>query len=85
AQGWLRRILDDVTPEEVVALLRKWGPATRARAGFFAGACGAETLAAAIVPLTVAGDGPFYTGRQRERGPFSAQWRVYDTGRVGSS
>ncbi len=82
AQGWIRRILDDVTPEEVAALLRDRGAATRARAGYFADTCGAAILADAIAPLTVAGAGPFYTGPQRERGPFAARWRVYDTGHV---
>ena len=85
AQGWLRRLLDDVTPEEVVAALQDRGAGTRARAGFVASTCGAEALADAIAPLTVAGHGPFYTGPQHEPGPFSARWRVYDTGHVGGS
>ncbi len=82
AQGWLRRLFADTTPEAVAETLVDRGPATRARAGYIADACGAAAHAAAIAALGNVGPGPFYTGPRRSDGFFAARWRVYDTGRV---
>ena len=84
ARGWLRRLLDDAPPEEVAAILRDRGVATRARAGFLAETCGATEHTTAIAALGPLGDGPFYTGPRRVDGTFSPRWRVYDSGRIGA-
>ncbi len=95
AQGWLSRLLDDASPAAIAAALAGRGPATRARAGYIAEACGAETHAAAIAALGDVGSGPYYTGPRPGRGgraqgaaragdPFAPRWRVYDTGRVAA-
>jgi len=98
AQGWLRRLLDDASPAAVAATLAGRGPATRARAGYIAEACGAEAHAAAIAALGDVGAGPYYTGPRPGPGgrahgtngaartgeAFAPRWRVYDTGRVAA-
>lgn len=83
ARGWLCRLLDDISPEDVVCTLQDRGAATRARAGYFADVCGATAHADLIAALTDGQGGPFYTGPRHRDGPFSARWRVYDTGHVG--
>lgn len=82
ARGWLCRLIEDATPSDVVRALHDRGVATRARAGYLADLCGADAHAAAVATLGPIGKGPFYTGPRRAGGPFSARWRVYDTGRV---
>ncbi len=95
ARGWMRRLLDDATPAEVAEALAGRGPATRARAGYIAEACGAEAHAAAIAALGDVGAGPYYTGPRpgaegqasgvaRAEEAFAPRWRVYDTGRVAA-
>lgn len=85
ARGWLRRLLDDTSPDDVAQALHDRGAATRARAGYLAEICGASAHAAAIAALGSTGRGPFYTGPRHDDGAFSARWRVYDTGHVGGS
>ncbi len=75
AQGWLRRLLDDTTPDAVAAALAGRGPATRARAGYIADVCGAQTHAAAIAALGAIGAGPYYTG-SRETGSSEGDTRA---------
>lgn len=82
AQGWLRRLLKDTSPEEVARVLRDRGTSTRARAGYMAEVCGAKAHAEAIEALGSIGRGPYYTGDRHHHGHFSAHWRVYDTGAV---
>jgi hypothetical protein len=81
ASGWVRRLLEDVPPAEVVDALRAVGAAARARAGYMAEAVGAQAHADAIEGLGPLPTGPYYTGRQDPLGPYSARWRVYDSGR----
>jgi AbiEi antitoxin C-terminal domain len=81
ASGWVRRLLEDVPPDEAADALRAAGAATRARAGYMAEAVGAQAHADAIEQLGPLGAGPYYTGRQKSIGPYSARWRVYDSGR----
>lgn len=85
ARGWLRRLLGDASPRDVVSILADRGTATHARAGYFADICGADAHAAAIAALDDRTAGPFYTGPRHGHGLFSARWRVYDTGHVGGA
>ncbi len=82
AQGWLRRLLKDTSPEDVARVLRDRSVSTRARAGYMAEVCGATAHAEAIEALGSRGRGPYYTGDRGRNGRFSARWRVYDTGAV---
>ncbi len=84
AQGWLRRLLADITPEEVAEALRDRSPATRARAGYIVEACSAADHAQAIADLGLPATGPFYTGGHHSDGRYSARWNVYDSGRIAS-
>jgi predicted transcriptional regulator of viral defense system len=85
AQGWLRRAFADVTPEEIVAVLRDRRAATWARAGYFAEMCGTEAHARAIAAAYPIGNGPYFTGPRTSGAPFSTRWRVYDSGRVAAA
>jgi hypothetical protein len=85
AQGWLRRLFAEVTPEEVAQALAGRSAATRARAGYFAEVCGADAHADAIAALGPVGRGPYFTGPHTSDAAFSPRWRVYDSGRVAAS
>lgn len=85
ARGWLCRLLNDVSPQDVVRTLEDRGAATHARTGYFADVCGADAHAMAIAALSGRPHGPFYTGPRRGHSSFSARWRVYDTGHVGGT
>jgi hypothetical protein len=85
AQGWLRRLLADTSPEEIVVVLRDRNAATRARAGYIAAVCGGDAHAAAIAAIALPSGGPYYTGPRTTDAPFSARWRVYDTGRLADA
>ncbi len=83
AQGWLRRLFDDTTPEDVAETLRDRSPATRARAGYFAEVCGAQSYANAIAAVGNGGAGPYYTGpRYAASVGYAPRWRVHDSGHV---
>jgi AbiEi antitoxin C-terminal domain len=84
ARGWLTRLIRDVDPSDAISLLRDRRISTRARAGYIADVCGATTLANAIAASVPLGRGPFYTGAPGTAAPFSARWRVYDTGHIGT-
>ncbi len=83
ARGWLCRLLNDISPQDVVRTLKDRGAATHARAGYFADICGTNDHAAAIEAGHNRTTGPFYTGPRHSNSPFSARWRIYDTGHVG--
>lgn len=85
ATGWLRRLLADTAPAEVAAALWDRNTATRARAGYLAEVCGSDDHAGAIAALGLPTGGPFYTGSRVVDAPFSARWRVYDTGEVAAT
>ena len=83
AQGWMRRLFDDTTPEEIADTLRGRSPATRARAGYFAEICGMQSHANAIAAVGIHGAGPYYTGSSHtESGEYAPRWRVHDSGHV---
>jgi hypothetical protein len=82
AQGWLRRLLEDATPGELVSVLTERDDRTKARAGYFAEVCGADGHADAIAALGPFRGGPFFTGPRRRGAPYSAKWQVYDSGKI---
>jgi hypothetical protein len=82
AQGWLRRLLEDATPDDLVNVLTERGDRTRARAGYIAEVCGADGHADAIEALGPFRGGPFFTGPRRSGAPYSAKWQVYDSGKI---
>lgn len=82
ALGWLRRLLEDTTPDEVVRVLSKRDGRTRARAGYVAEVCGAAPHADAIAALRPFHGGPFFTGLRRPGAPYAARWHVYDSGKI---
>ena len=82
AQGWLRRLLEDTTPDELVRVLSDRDDRTKARAGYVAEVCGAARHADAIAALRPFRGGPFFTGPRRRGAPYAARWRVYDSGKI---
>jgi hypothetical protein len=80
--GWLRRLLEDVRPEEVARELRSRSVTTRARAGYIADVCGEAAHAEAIASLGPLGNGPYYTGPRHTQASYSPRWRVFDTGKI---
>ena len=85
ARGWLSRLLEDVSPDDLIHTLRNRSVATRARAGYLAELCGTDAHTAAIAALGPIATGPYYTGPREPGGAFSTRWRVYDTGRIGAT
>lgn len=83
ARGWLRRLLEEAAPDDVIGVLETRHQRTRARAGYIADVCGASRHAEAIAALGPFRGGPFFTGPRRSGAPYSARWHVYDSGRIG--
>ena len=82
AQGWLRRMLREITLDDVLRVLTNHGVSTRARAGYIAEVCDATSIANGIAHSGDIGGGPYYTGPRNRDGALSTRWRVYDTGRI---
>lgn len=82
AQGWLRRLLEDTTPHDLIRVLSDREDRTKARAGYVAEACGAEGHADAIAALGPFRGGPFFSGPRRTDAPYAARWQVYDSGKI---
>jgi hypothetical protein len=80
ATGWLRRALEDVTPDDLADELQSRSRTTRARAGYIAETCGSGAHADAIAQLGPLGSGPYYTGPRRTGARYAARWHLFDTG-----
>jgi hypothetical protein len=80
--GWLRRLLEDVPPQEVARELQSRSVTTRARAGYIAEVCGAVAHADAIAALGPLGNGPYYTGPRQTQARYSPRWHLFDTGKI---
>jgi hypothetical protein len=80
--GWLRRLLEDVRPEEAARELQTRSVTTRARAGYIAEVCGAAAHADAVAALGPLGNGPYYTGPRHTQASYAPRWRLFDTGKI---
>lgn len=84
AQGWVRRLLDDVRADEALHALEGRATAAYVRAGFFAEVCGQTELADVIDAAARGRTGPYYTGAVGTDAPYEARWQIFDTGRFAA-